>query len=140
MKKEQELNGFDLFWVAYPRRVAKQAAMKMYARALKLTTADKIIAAARAYATERAGQDATYTKHPASWLNAGCWGDYDGGPGGPGEPKPAGFYASFTSAEREAWDAYGKATRGRDYPRDRAGGWFFPTRWPPGYETTQAAC
>lgn len=42
-----------------------------------------------------------------------------------------GFHADFGSAELDAWDAYGRATRGMNYPRDRSGGWTFPTRWPP---------
>ena len=32
-----------------------------------------------------------------------------------------------------AWDAYGKATTGRPYPRNRRGSWHFPTKWPPGH-------
>jgi hypothetical protein len=38
-----------------------------------------LIEGARRYAGERAGQDPTYTKHPATWLRGGCWED---------EPKP----------------------------------------------------
>jgi hypothetical protein len=30
-----------------------------------------------------------------------------------------------------AWDAYGSETRGKSYPRNRRGGWCFPTKWPP---------
>jgi hypothetical protein len=33
-----------------------------------------------------------------------------------------------------AWDAYGRATTGKAYPRNRRGGWCFPTKWPPGHE------
>ena len=33
-----------------------------------------------------------------------------------------------------AWDAHGRATAGKAYPRNRRGGWRFPTRWPPGHE------
>jgi hypothetical protein len=33
-----------------------------------------------------------------------------------------------------AWDAYGLATRAKAYPRNRRGGWCFPTKWPPGHE------
>jgi hypothetical protein len=33
-----------------------------------------------------------------------------------------------------AWDAYGRQTRGKAYPRNRRGGWRFPTKWPPGHQ------
>jgi hypothetical protein len=33
-----------------------------------------------------------------------------------------------------AWDAYGRATAGKPYPRNRRGGWSFPTKWPPGHQ------
>ena len=33
-----------------------------------------------------------------------------------------------------AWDAYGRETTGKPYPRDRRGGWHFPTKWPPGHD------
>ena len=29
-----------------------------------------------------------------------------------------------------AWDAYGRATTGKPYPRNRRGGWCFPSPWP----------
>ncbi len=45
-------------------------------------------------------------------------------------PAP-GFYAAADSAELAAWDAHARATRGRNCPRDRNGGWRFPAQWPP---------
>jgi hypothetical protein len=33
-----------------------------------------------------------------------------------------------------AWDAHGRATTGKPYPRNRRGGWCFPSKWPPGHE------
>jgi hypothetical protein len=33
-----------------------------------------------------------------------------------------------------AWDAYGRATTGKAFPRNRRGGWCFPTKWPPEHE------
>jgi len=33
------------------------------------------IAGAQRYAVERQGQPPKYTKHPATWLNGGCWED-----------------------------------------------------------------
>jgi hypothetical protein len=34
----------------------------------------------------------------------------------------------------EAWDAYGIAQNGKAYPRNKKGGWRFPSKWPPGYD------
>lgn len=49
------------------------------------------------------------------------------------EPRSGGtrFYASAGSKQLWAWDAYGLATKGRAYPRDKTGGWWFPSEWPP---------
>jgi hypothetical protein len=128
MIEKPDLNGFDEFWAAYPKRKDKIAAMRMYARALKMTTSAEILRAAKLYAGEVAGKEERFTKYPATWLNAGGWANYS-------QPvitsAPVGFYAKFTSPEREAWDRYGRETRGRDYPKDKQGGWYFPSRWPP---------
>lgn len=35
----------------------------------------------------------------------------------------------------EAWDAYGVAQTGKPYPRNKRGGWRFPSKWPPGHES-----
>lgn len=74
-KPKPDADPFYLFWQAYPRHVGKLAAEKAFAKARKHASADAIIAGARRYAAERAGQDPAYTKHPATWLNGGCWSD-----------------------------------------------------------------
>jgi hypothetical protein len=33
-----------------------------------------------------------------------------------------------------AWDAYGMATHGKPYPRNKRGSWCHPSKWPPGHE------
>jgi hypothetical protein len=55
--------------------VAKQAAQRAWDQAIKIATAEEIIAGAHRYAAERADQDQKYTKHPTTWLNGGCWMD-----------------------------------------------------------------
>jgi hypothetical protein len=65
---------FDEFWAVYPRRVAKEAAKRAWAKAIKLAAAAEIIAGARAYAAVP-GREPKYTKHPATWLHGGCWQD-----------------------------------------------------------------
>jgi hypothetical protein len=70
-------SAFERFWQTYPRKAGKQAALRAFARAVTKQHVDpaQIISAAARYAAERAGEDPTYTKHPATWLNAGCWDD-----------------------------------------------------------------
>jgi uncharacterized protein YdaU (DUF1376 family) len=72
-------DGFEEFWSAVPRKVAKDKAMPAYARALRKADARTLISAMRRYAQSRIGEDPKYTAHPASWLNAGRWED---------EPEP----------------------------------------------------
>lgn len=78
--------GFDEFWQVYPRKVAKPAAVKAYAKAVDANGADTIIAGAKRYAAAMDGKDAQYVAHPASWLNAERWAD-DLGPAKKPEPK-----------------------------------------------------
>jgi len=67
---------FERFWSVYPKRVAKEAARKAFARAAgNGTDVEALIAGAQRYAVERQDQDPKYTKHPATWLNGGCWED-----------------------------------------------------------------
>jgi hypothetical protein len=67
---------FERFWRAYPRKVAKDAARKAFERAIKgVGNPDVLIMGAKRYAVERQNEPAKYTKHPATWLNAGCWDD-----------------------------------------------------------------
>lgn len=90
-----ELPGFEIFWEAYPRRVAKGEARKAWPAAVKAAGGpEPIIEGAKRYAAERRGQDPKFTAHPASWLRAERWGDEPGrgqrsGPRGPISP-PAG--------------------------------------------------
>jgi hypothetical protein len=92
---------FDRFWPVYPKRVGKQDAYKAFERAIGKRGVDpeKIIAAAGRYASERANEDPQFTKHPATWLNAGCWDD---------EPSGA-------TVIDEGGNIVGTAKRPRDY-------------------------
>lgn len=66
---------FEKFWVAYPNKRGKQAAEKAFIKALNLVTAETLIAGAERYANDPNLPEPKYVKHPATWLNAGCWGD-----------------------------------------------------------------
>lgn len=67
---------FAEFWSAYPRKIAKLAAVEAWGKAIAsgATPAD-ITAGARHYAAAREGQESRYTAHPATWLNQMRWTD-----------------------------------------------------------------
>ncbi|UVK62583.1 helix-turn-helix DNA binding domain protein [Arthrobacter phage TaylorSipht] len=65
---------FEAFWAVYPRRVARAAALKAWAKAVKETPAEEIVAGARRYA-EDPNREAQFTAYPATWLNGGRWSD-----------------------------------------------------------------
>lgn len=65
---------FAEFWEVYPKRVAKVAAQRAWAKALKRATAAEIIAGAVAYRDDR-NRTSQFTAHPATWLNGGRWDD-----------------------------------------------------------------
>lgn len=66
---------FAEFWKAYPKRKDKQDAIVAWNRALKKTSAERLIEEAKRYAIFRKGKDPQFTKHPATWLNKGSWMD-----------------------------------------------------------------
>ncbi|MGW4883392.1 hypothetical protein [Streptomyces murinus] len=70
--------GFDDFWAAYPRKVAKGTARTAWAKALKrgAEPADVIAAAARAAAQWRAAHtEVRFIPHPTTWLNGERYDD-----------------------------------------------------------------
>ena len=78
--------GFDDFWATYPRRTAKQNAIKAYTKALKAgVPPQRIVDAAKRYAAAAAaaGSDPRYIPHPATWLNGGRYDDPE-----PDVPQP----------------------------------------------------
>lgn len=83
-------DGFAEFWQAYPRKVGKLAAQRAYAKALKIATAEQILATVRRV---QWSPEVRFIPHPASWLNSGRWMD-EAPPaaGNGGGPKlPAGW-------------------------------------------------
>lgn len=71
-------NAFDLFWSAYPRKIAKAAARKAWEKTKgsrpELNTILVALATQKCSAawTRDGGQ---FIPHPATWLNAGRWDD-----------------------------------------------------------------
>ncbi|MFE3059091.1 hypothetical protein [Nocardia sp. NPDC059239] len=72
--KPGDPRGFADFWAAYPRRTARGAAVKAYAKAIKTTDPAVLLAAARRYA-EDPNRNAEFTCHAATWLNQERWSD-----------------------------------------------------------------
>lgn len=71
---EKKRTVFDDFWDAYPLHAGKQAAVKAFAKAREIADVEKIIAGATRYRDDP-NRDPGFTKHPATWLNQGCWDD-----------------------------------------------------------------
>jgi len=96
---------FDAFWAAYPRRVGKGAARRAWASARRLTSADYILSALEAQLAAGLFKDATYTPHPATWLNQERWDDEI--------PGATGRAIEFARRYRDA------CRRGSDYDKAR---------------------
>ena len=72
--------GFQEFWEAYPRKIAKLDATRAFMRAVQTgTPPGAIIEGARRFAflCRREGTERQYIPHPATWLNGGRWEDED---------------------------------------------------------------
>jgi hypothetical protein len=71
-------NGFARFWEAYPNKVAKVAAEKAYAKALKAIPGPDppsvILAGVERAKASRQWREG-FIPHPATWLNRGSWDD-----------------------------------------------------------------
>lgn len=94
--RASDLTRFAEFYAAYPRHVGRAAAEKSWASALERgVPPDTVIAAASRYAADP-NRLAEFTKHPATWLNQGCWDD---------DPLPErGNGARPDAGERFVWD------------------------------------
>lgn len=75
---------FDRFWSAYPRKVGKPAAEKAWAKAVRSTPVETIMAGLSKYIAERQRDSRSkedmlkFTAHPATWLNQERWNDSTG--------------------------------------------------------------
>ncbi|MFG3173699.1 helix-turn-helix domain-containing protein [[Kitasatospora] papulosa] len=80
--KNEHLEAFGAFWLNYPKKKSREEARKAWIAALgRGADPEQMVEAAASYARERVGQEAQYTKYPATWLNKGCYDD---------EPDPVG--------------------------------------------------
>lgn len=74
-KKSATPEEIEAIFNAYPRQVARGAAVKAIAKALKVVSFDELLAKVSEFANSPAGQKGTYTPHPATWFNAQRWKD-----------------------------------------------------------------
>lgn len=68
---------FKDFYTLYPRKEAKQNALKAYQKAVKQVSHEAIIDGVSKYKQqiEAKQTEKQYIKQPATWLNQGCWDD-----------------------------------------------------------------
>lgn len=66
---------FENFWSAYPRKNAKGPAKKAYAKARKVISAEKLLAAVNAWPFPEPSERGDFRPYAASWLNAERWED-----------------------------------------------------------------
>jgi len=67
---------FQAFWDAYPRKVGKDDARKVWARRTRTTAPDVITEGARRLAADpNLPDDKQFIPHPATWLARGGWDD-----------------------------------------------------------------
>ena len=90
---------FIEWWTTYPRKVAKIKAKEAWNRAAKLADPRELINAAARYAQQQADPWLRqFTKHPATWLNGGCWED---------EPEPV---STNGNGHRNGYEPYRNPT------------------------------
>lgn len=70
--------GFAEWYAAYPHKVDPGHAKPAYAAALKKTTADVLLLAAKDYATQCDGKAKKWIKHPTTWLHGESWLNHGG--------------------------------------------------------------
>lgn len=70
-----ERDYFEEFWKAYPRKVGKAGAEKVFAKAAKKTDPEEIIAGALRFARDPNLPEKQFIAHPSTWLNRGSWAD-----------------------------------------------------------------
>lgn len=95
---------FDDFWREYPKREAKGAAERAWAKAVRKADPSTIVAGAVAYAELCKGRERRFIKNPATWLNADCW--LDESPALIDPPRPEPRYVPSYHGDPDDLDAY----------------------------------
>ena len=111
---------FDTFWSAYPRRISKGTARTAFAKAIRKTTLEAMLAAIEDY--KRFKPERIDFKHPATWLNGECWSDE-----WESVPQETGRRRSFTDVAKDRLNATASIPR-----TDPATGYFSTNQREPG--------
>lgn len=72
---QKQVDQFEQFWNACPRKTAKGNARAAWLKAIKKTSPDEIISGMLRYAKTTAGTEVNFIAHPATWLNGERWLD-----------------------------------------------------------------
>jgi hypothetical protein len=72
--REESPTDFDLFWKAYPKKVAKDDAIKMWKNKKNKPSIEIILQAVERYKQSQNVLDG-YVSNPATWINKGRWSD-----------------------------------------------------------------
>lgn len=79
-KAKKSTEGFEAFWLAYPRKVGKEDALKSF---VKVSPDPDLLAAMLSALKRQAGSeqwaDRQFIPHPSTWLNGKRWQDEEGG-------------------------------------------------------------
>lgn len=136
---EQEPEGFDAFWAAYPKRdgnADRKGAVKAFGPAAKRAGDHSLItrAAARyaAHCREKGKLGTEFVKQARSWLNGDLWREWL-----PQEPTKAAVSRVMVREGSPAWDAWkrtGRRFNAMDLKDDNGHvigrGWYFESEFP----------
>jgi uncharacterized protein YdaU (DUF1376 family) len=75
LSKDNTLRECEEIYQLYPKKVAKDDAIKAISKALARVSKETLTEAVTAYAKARIGQDPKFTPHPATWFNKARWED-----------------------------------------------------------------
>lgn len=134
MERERYPDDFEVFWKQYPKTPI-MSKKETYAAWKKIPVDErpKITTAVRLYADWLAEQRRKRPDYPAvhacRFISQRRFDGFQ--PEIQSGSPPTQYYAKPESPQLRAWNEWRKAKEGRDFPRDRGGGWWFPSEWPP---------
>jgi len=99
--------GFAEFYMAYPRKVGKEAARRAFEKATKDVVPAVLVDAARRYASDPNLPDKQFIPHPATWLSRGSWED-EPLPPRVSSSGPASAPRADDFADGDEWQAYNR--------------------------------
>lgn len=139
-----ELEGFQEFYDAYPRHIARGTAERAWPAAVsKAGSAAVLCDAALAFRRKCVGKDENYIPHPATWLNGARWQDEDLRPSNASiAPMQKRVAVREGTPAWDAWKGTGRRFNAMDL-KDENGhvigrGWYFESEYPPSQQEKAA--